>query len=119
VEPPSVEAQQSIQNVAKWYGLYRQNNGGKTPPNEAEFLKYIENTLKGRGDTLDPDQLLTSPRDGQRYVVLYGEPISTNPEKNVVVHEKEGDGGKKLVAFEFGSFREVEDAELESLLAGK
>jgi hypothetical protein len=114
--PPSAQDQQTIRNVANWYGKFRQNNGGKTPANEAEFLAFIE---KDMGKPVDRALLLTSPRDGQEYVVLYGKPISTNPEKNPVVHEKVGSGGKKLVAFEFGSFREVDDAELQTMLAGK
>jgi hypothetical protein len=114
--PPSTADQQAIRNVANWYGKFRQNNGGKTPTNEAEFLAFIE---KDMGKPVDRALLLMSPRDGQEYVVLYGKPIAANPEKNPVVHEKVGSGGKKLVAFEFGSFREVDDAELQTMLGGK
>jgi hypothetical protein len=119
VTPPSPEAQLAIENVAKWYGKFRQNNASKTPANEEEFLAFVEKDLKQAGITLDRDKLLTSPRDGQKYVVLYGPPITNNSETNPVVHEREGSGGKKLVAFEFGTVREVTDAELQNLLAGK
>jgi hypothetical protein len=64
-------------------------------------------------------KLLVSPRDGQKWVVLYGKPRPANPERSVAVHEKEGYDGKKLVAFEFGYSQEVDDAELQKFLALK
>jgi hypothetical protein len=62
---------------------------------------------------------MTSPRDGQKYVVQYGEPTSMNPERNVAVYEKEGYGGEKLIAFESGWSQLVDDAKLQLLLSGK
>jgi hypothetical protein len=116
---PPPEGQMAIERVAKWYQLYRADHRGKAPPDEGAFIAFIKTKLQSRGDTVDPDQLLTSPRDGQRYVVQYGEPNSTNIERNVAVYEKEGYGGKKLVAFEAVWTKEVDDAELQSLLARK
>jgi len=117
--PPPPEGQLSIENVAKWYSLYRADNGGKTPTSEEKFVSFIQNKMKSRGEALDIDQLLTSPRDGQRYVIQYGKPNSKSSERNVAVHEKEGYRGKKLVAFEASWSREVDDAELQSLLTAE
>ena len=116
---PPPDGQLAIENVAKWYQLYRADNRGKPPANEEAFIKFIENKLKSRRQTIDRDQLLTSPRDGQEFVIHYGKPTSNNAERNVAVYEKEGYRGKKLVAFESAWCREVDDAELESLLAGQ
>lgn len=116
---PPPEGQLAIENLAKWYSLYRANNAGKVPPDEDAFVAFIQGTLKARGETVDRDQLMTSPRDGQKYVIQYGKPTSTNPERNVAVCEREGYGGKKLIAFESAWSREVDDAELQSLLTGK
>ncbi|MBN1853923.1 MAG: hypothetical protein JW829_14415 [Pirellulales bacterium] len=115
---PPPESRLHIENVAKWYSLYRADHAGKTPVGEKEFVEFIENKMKSRGTPVDRDQLLTSPRDGQRYVINYGKPTSTSPEKNVAVYEKEGYHGKKLVGFEFGNSRELDEAELKSLMAG-
>jgi hypothetical protein len=116
---PPPDGQLAIERVAKWYQYYRAENRGKPPPDEDAFIAFIEAKLQARGDTVDPDQLLTSPRDGQRYVVQYGTQNSTNMERNVAVYEKEGYRGKKLVAFESVWNKEVDDAELQSILAGK
>ena len=62
---------------------------------------------------------MISTKKEEKYVIQYGEPTSNNPERNVAVREKEGYGDKKLIAFESAWSQEVDDAELQSLLAGK
>ena len=116
--PPPPEGQLHIENVAKWYSKYRADHRGKPPKDEATFIAFVSGMLKERNDTVDPDQLLTSPRDGQRYVVTYGKPTSNDMEKNVAVYEKEGYRGNRLVAYESGWSEEVDEATLQSLLAG-
>jgi hypothetical protein len=115
--PPPPEGQLAIEDVAKWYQTYREFNGRKSPASEQVFVAFIEGELKKRGTQADVQQLLTSPRDKQKYVVIYGKPPPKNPERSVAVHEKEGYDGKKLVAFELGYSQEVDDAELQKFLA--
>ena len=117
VSPPP-EGRTTIENVAKWYQRYRTVNG-KPPPNEEAFLGFIQSELESRGDTVDLDQMMTSPRDGQKYVIYFGKPTSRNLERSVAVYEEEGYNGKKLIAFELGHSQEVDEAELQSLLAGE
>ena len=117
---PPPEGRLAIENVAKWYQLYRSAHRGKTPPSEEEFLTFVESDLKSKRNVdLNREEFLTSPRDGQKFVVNYGKPTSTNQERNVAVYEREGYDGKKLVGFEFGNSQEVDEAELQSLLAGE
>lgn len=116
---PPPEGQMAIENVAKWYQLYRADHRGRPPADEDAFTGYIQSKLDERGQTLDRDKLLTSPRDGQAYVIRYGKPTSNNMDRNVAVYEQEGYRGKKLVAFEAAWAKEVDDAELQSLLAGQ
>lgn len=121
VGPPG-EGRLAIERVGTWYNQYRVNHGGKAPPNEEAFVAFVESKLKERGDTLNRDELLTSPRDNQKYVIAYGEPITVDADRNVAVYEKEGYGGSKLVAFESGAMvrsQEMEDAELQKLLPAK
>ena len=108
-----------IENVAKWFHLYRTRNRGKAPKDEAEFIEFMNAELAGRGEEIDWDELLTSPRDNQKFIVRYGTKAeSRNFEKNIACYEAEGYDGKKLVGFESGWSREVEGAELEGLLSG-
>ena len=115
--PPSVESLLAIENVGKWYQVYRGRHGGKPPENEAAFLEFINGELTGRGQAaVNADKLLTSPRDGKPYVVLYGKVLSPNPERNLVAYEQEGVGGKKLIVTELALSQVVDEAELQSML---
>jgi hypothetical protein len=117
---PPPEGQVAIEDVVKWYQMYREFNGKKAPPNEKAFVDFIALKLKDRGTSMEEIQkLLISPRDNEKWVVLYGKPAPANPERSVAVHEKVGYDGKKLVAFEFGYSQEVDDAELQKFLALK
>jgi hypothetical protein len=109
----------AIETVAKWRQLYTADHGGKPPADEQQFLAFIEKKLTERGEPFNPNELLTSPRDGQRFVVQYGEQSARLGENRVTVHEKEGVDGKMLVAFESGRSQEVDSAELPGLLAKK
>jgi hypothetical protein len=62
------------------------------------------------------DELFVSERDGQPFVIKYGQSggiMSRLP----VVFEKEGKGGKRQVAFTDGQVEEVDDATYQQLLA--
>jgi hypothetical protein len=116
---PVMEGRVAIENVAKWRQLYLADHGGKPPADEQTFLAFIEMKLKERGEAFNPNELLTSPRDGQRFVVQYGEGSPKLGENRVTVHEQQGYDGKVLVAYESGRSQEVDAAELPSLIAKK
>lgn len=114
--PPS-DGLLQIENVSKWYSLYRAEHKGKPPKDEEAFVGFIKARLSERGDTTDPRTILASPRDGKQYVIQYGEPTSPNVEKNLAVREAEGFDGKKLVAFEGGYAEELDEAAIQKALA--
>jgi hypothetical protein len=114
-----VEGRLAIENVAKWRQLYCADHSGKPPADEQSFVAFIKKKLSERGEAFNPDQLLLSPRDGQRFVVLYGKQPEKIGDVSVTVHEKTGYDGKLLVAFENGRSREVDAAELPSLMSAK
>ena len=116
--PPPVEGRLAIENIAKWRQLYVADHG-KPPADEAALLNFIEKELKERGEAFDREAFLVSPRDGQKYVIPYGKESANLSENSVVVHEKEGYGGKVLVGFESGRSAEVEASELPALLAAE
>ena len=116
--PPPPNAQLEIENVAKWYSLFRAEHRGKAPKSEEEFIEFVSKELSQRasGDEFDADVFLTSPRDNLKYVVNYGKKVIKDQEKNVAVYEQEGYKGKKLIAFESAWSKEVEEDELQDLL---
>lgn len=71
---------------------YRESsNALKRPPKTVEELKPY---LKKYGD---PDQVLTSPNDGQRYHIVWGA-VATRPTKGnqvFLVYEEAGKNGKR------------------------
>lgn len=117
-QAPPPEGRVAIETVAEWYQKYRAAHK-KPPPDEEALVAYIGERLKGRGVTLDPELLLTSPRDGKKFVVMYGKLTSRNPEHNVAVYEQEGYNGQKLMAFESARSEEVTGAQLEAYLEGE
>ena len=118
-DPPSNESLLAIENVAKWYQLYRADHRGKQPADEAAFLTFINSKLAERGQAaVDRTGVLTSPRDGEPYVIRYGEASSNDLERNLVAYEKNGAHGTQLIVTELGVSREVDEGELQSLLSG-
>ncbi len=116
--PPPVD-RTAIEDVAGWRQLYIASHGRKPPADEAAFLDFVEAKMKERGQEFDRAKFLVSPRDGQKYVVQYGKELATLGADSVVVHEKEGYGGKILVAYQMGRSAEIDAAELPTLLPSK
>jgi hypothetical protein len=116
--PPVVD-KTAIENVASWHQNYVASHGRKLPPDEAAFVGFVEAKMKEGGEPFDAAAFLVSPRDGQKYVVKYGKELANLSSDSVVVHEKEGYGGKVLVADQMGFSKEVDAAELPALTATK
>ncbi len=116
--PPPVD-RTAIEDVASWHQLYVASHGRKPPADEAAFVAYVEAQMKERGQPFDPAKFLVSTRDGQKFVVQYGNGLATLGADNVVVHEKEGYGGKVLVGYQTGRSAEIDAAELPALTATK
>ena len=109
----------AIEDVAGWHQGYVAAHGRKLPPDEAAFVGFVAAKLKERGQEFDPATFLVSPRDGQKYFVKYGKGLANLGANSLVVHEKEGYGGKVLVGFQMGHSREIDAAELPALTAAK
>jgi hypothetical protein len=118
--PPPPNAQLHVEEIASWYQKYQALNGRQPPPDEATFVAFINKMMKEQGVAEGMRQdYLVSPRDGKKFVVRYGKPMSTDPTRNIVVYEQEGQDGKKWMANAAGVGREVDDAELKQLVGGK
>jgi hypothetical protein len=116
--PPS-DGRLAIENIAKWRQLYLANHGRKPPPDEAAFVDFIDAKMKERGEPFNRETFLLSPRDGQSFVIRCGKDSANLKENDITVHEREGYGGKVLVAYENGRSSEIDAAELPSRMAAK
>jgi hypothetical protein len=62
---------------------------GHPPKNEEELKPFLK-------DFGNPDEVLTSPNDGEKFVVLYGTRATAG--LRIIAYEKKGKDGKRYVA---------------------
>lgn len=117
------QLQSGLKPLAMIYGQFQGRNG-RPPANEAEFKAYVQSVpaqdLAAWGAT-DASTLFVSSRDGQPYVVLYGDAAKQAPgppDSRVIAYEKTGVGGKRFVANVLGSVEEVDETRFRQLVPG-
>jgi len=95
-------------------------------PADEQVLKKHMRTVPGfvlEMNGLDPkdiDSGFVSLRDGEPFVIRWGVGISISKENTpVLVHEKTGKHGKRLVAFANGKVEAVDEARFQELTAAK
>jgi hypothetical protein len=82
------------------YGRCMQANGGAAPANEEKFAAFMQQEPENWNKLAPtPKELLTSPRDGQPLVVVYGRRLKDDPEIGfpLIAHEKTGVDGQQMV----------------------
>jgi hypothetical protein len=91
---------------------------GHAPRDEQEFKSAINlpPASMEKFNIKSLDELFVSERDGQPLVVAYG---ASRPASDIVVYEKTGVDGKRLVGRQLGMVDEVDDATFNNLIAGK
>lgn len=116
------QIQSNLRPLAMFYGQFQGRNG-RAPASEVEFKAYLRALppadLTTWGAT-DVDGLFVSSRDGQPYVVLYGDAAKKAPgpaDSRVIAYEKTGVGGKRFVATVLGSVEEVDEARFGQLVS--
>ncbi|MCA9246100.1 MAG: hypothetical protein KDA42_03265 [Planctomycetales bacterium] len=111
----------SLKPLAVLYGRYIGQHRGQPPASEAEFKEFIRSfeppALKSLG-VHDVDQLFVSQRDGQPFVVLYGEKSKALGPAGapIVAYEKQGIGGRRFVASESGAVEEMDEEQFRALV---
>jgi hypothetical protein len=86
--------------VATFYGDFLSERGAP-PKDEADFRAFLQERSKRlERMSLSADELLTSPRDGQPFVIVYGKRVAPPDSPNTpwAAYEKEGVDGKRLAA---------------------
>ena len=114
---PTTPERLLLRHLAILYGKYQGANQGKPPKDEAQFKKFIkglnENQLATAGvSPAEIDELFVSPRDGQPYDIRYNNPPSSEA---LVVAERTGRNGKRMVAYSTGRVDEIDDAEYQKI----
>jgi hypothetical protein len=77
---------------------------GHPPRNEDELRRFLGET----GAMEDPEQLLVSPRDGQKYVIHYGPRLEPYGGE-ILAHEKDGVDGTRYILLTSCDVRVMKD----------
>lgn len=110
-----------IKQLANLYMAHQTRNGSNGPKDEAAFKSFIQNGMAPhrlemmRVDPAKVDDLFVSQRDGQPFVVKYGQSGGIMS-KIPVVFEKDGKNGTRQVAFTNGQVEDVDGARYQELL---
>lgn len=109
---PQPEAKDRLTKVLRLYQVYVEKNK-KGPPDEQtlkEFGKKL--TPKDREDYLlgeDLENIFTSPRDNQKYVIQYNLKLSPSGPTRAVAWEANGQNGMRYVALNIGYVEEYDE----------
>jgi len=126
------EEQQHLSTLVRAYGFYIRSHRGERPASMAalkEFVKKMtpEELASANLEADQVDSMFTSTRDGQEYVLRTvagptGPPGAgsgvpgAGGAQTVILYEKEGKNGKRLVAYEFMKVEEVDEEKFKQLV---
>ena len=105
-QPATAPTEISLRKLASYYGMFISSHKGTAPANESELRGFI----KDKAVDDDLESLFRSSRDGQPYVVVYFGTKKVSP-STVIAYEKDGQAGKRFVAFSTTVVRELDEAE--------
>ena len=111
IAPPEPEAKVRLQKLLQLYKVYVEKNKKGAPDEKAlrDFGQKL--TAKERDEYLigeDLDGIFTSPRDNQKFVVVYN--LRLDPSQSrAVAWEATGKGGNRFVALSMGYVEEYDE----------
>jgi hypothetical protein len=104
--------------VGLLYGRYMQAHGGAAPSDQDKFVAYIQREPEN-WNRLAPTaaDLLTSPRDAQPLVILYGGAVEEPVDGGFpwIAHEKTGVAGRRLAVNARGNVELMTSQEIDQL----
>ena len=113
--------QSNLKPLAVFYGRFMGRHRGLPPANEAEFKEFVRSLSTGElasFNVTDLESLFVSSRDGQPYVIIYGQPSGPPGPGGapVIAYEQVGVGGKRFVASSMAAIEEVDEARFKELV---
>jgi hypothetical protein len=102
------EPTRDLGHIARAYQVHLY--GGK-PPREVDQLKKILEELHAANLNPAPEEVLTSSRDGQPYVIIMGANLGATTSGDILAYEKNGANGKRYVLLMSRDIRQMADEE--------
>jgi hypothetical protein len=120
--PPSgttdPEPKLNLESFLEAYNFYIQEKG-KPPSDEQELRSFLESLPANKKSQINLpdnlDKLFVSSRDGQKFVVKYGEQPDPAGETKALAWEQTGKDGKRFVALSMGYVEEYDQASFDAL----
>jgi hypothetical protein len=111
------ESKVRLNKLLRLYQLYVEKNKNGPPSEQAlrEFGQKL--SAKERDESLigdDLDNIFTSPRDNQKYVIRYNLKLQQTGPVRAVAWEAGGQGGKRFVALSIGYVEEYDEETLKT-----
>ena len=95
---------------------------GQLLKNEEEFKRYInsldtatQDRIRAGSGAANMDELFISERDGQPYVIFYGQPPA-GVANDLVAYEQKGVAGNRFVGYGLGAVAEVDEQRFNELV---
>ena len=85
--------------------------GSNRPPRDVAEIEKILGELHKDGLNDKPEEVLTSSRDGQRYVIIMGATLGASTSNDILAYEKTGVDGNRYVLLTSSDVRQIPDAE--------
>ncbi len=107
----------NLRSIVSLYN-YAFSSTGRPPANEQEFKQFIATNGTAMMETLhiaNPDEFFISERDGQPFVVVYGQ-RPQDMSRDVVAYEQTGVDGRRQVGLSLGSIEEADEARFRELV---
>jgi hypothetical protein len=98
--PPPDDDVTQLRMVGALYGKYLSDHTGAPPANMAQFVAFLERDPAGWNKVAStPQQFLTSPRDDQPLVLVFGAAVKDPPEGGFpwIAHEATGVDGRVMI----------------------
>src|SRR5262245_9314131 len=106
------QAKGHLRKLLALYQVYGEKNS-RGPPDERALRDFGQKlTAKERDEYLigdDIDGLFTSPRDKQKYVIVYNVRLDPGGATRAIAWEADSQGGKRYVALSVGYVEEYDD----------
>jgi hypothetical protein len=108
-QPREDETTLDLRHIARAYGVIQ--SAHSRPPKDLDEVRTVLAELHAGGLSGPPEEVLTSARDGQPYVVLLTVNLGASPGDEIFIYEASGRDGARYVMTTAFDVRQVSDAE--------
>lgn len=107
--PTEDEVTTDFRHISRAYLVIQ--SGSNRPPKDVAEIEKILGELHKDGLNDKAEEVLTSSRDGQRYVIIMGANLGASSSNDILAYEKTGVDGTRYVLMTSSDVRQIPDSE--------